>query len=105
MFAHGETMKGAREALTSKLFQGMSGEERIEAFMESHNGTDKYSGHDLYEWHHRLTGSCDMGRKAFIRDHGLDIDAEYTVADFISLTENAYNGGVIRALKNAMFNQ
>lgn len=66
----------------------------------AHEWGHQYSGRDLYDWHHRLTGSCDMGRKAFADDHGIDVDTvELTVEEFIRLTRDAYGGDVIRKLE------
>ena len=98
-FAHGATLREAREDLQEKLFDVMPEEDRIAAFWACHNRTDRYCGRDLYDWHHKLTGSCEMGRDAFVSDRGLDIDAMYTVADFIRLCENDFGGSTIRKLK------
>ncbi len=99
-FAHGETLKKARAALLDKIFDDKSEEERIAEFWKCHNRTDKYSGRDLWHWHHRLTGSCEMGRDHFAAEHGIDIDnSAFTVAEFIALCENDYGGGTIRKLK------
>ena len=98
MFAHGETLREARAAIVGKLFDGMSEDERIEAFMKEHKLGVFYPNQSLYDWHHRLTGSCDMGRKAFVADHGLSLDGETTVEGFIELTKDAYGGSTIRAL-------
>lgn len=58
---------------------------------------------DLYEWHHRLTGSCELGRRQFAKDKGIDIEhGSMTVTEFIELTENAYGGEVIRHLKERL---
>lgn len=59
-----------------------------------------YPCRDLYDWHHRLTGSCEMGRQQFAKDHGIDIDRdEMTVQEFIDLTRDAYGGEVIRRME------
>ena len=101
-FAHGDTLSDAMSALRDKLFEDMSEEERIAAFIAEHRLGQKYPCRDLYDWHHRLTGSCDMGRREFARDHGIDVDAETrTVEEFIELTRNAYGGDVIRKLEAA----
>ena len=34
-----------------------------------------------------------------MRDRGLDVDAEYTVDEFIEICENAYGGEIINQLK------
>ena len=102
LFAHGDTLREAMAALTDKMFDDMPQEERIAAFIEAHPDKDKaYPNQDLFDWHHRLTGSCMAGRNAFVKDRGLTLDGETTVTEFILLTENAYGGSIIKALKNA----
>ena len=99
-FAHGETLRSAMEALTDKLMQDMPEEDRISAFVRAHPEYRKsYPNQELYEWHHRLTGSCEMGRKNFIESKGLTLDGETSVEDFITLTENAYGGHIVRKLR------
>ena len=98
-FAHGETIKKAQAALMSKLFEDMSEEDRIAEFWKVHNRTDKYNGRDLWEWHHRMTGSCEMGRNQFCADRGIDIDhTEWTVAEFVELCKDSYGGSIIKKL-------
>ena len=99
-FAHGITLREAMSALREKLFENMPEEKRIDAFLAEHRPNIEYSCRDLYEWHHRLTGSCEMGRKQFANDHGIDIDNDtMTVERFCELTRNAYGGNVIRKLE------
>ena len=101
-FAHGETLREAMTALTDKMFDDMPEEERIAEFIKAHPDKDKpYPNQDLFDWHHRLTGSCMAGRNAFVKDRGLTLDGETTVAEFIKLTENAYGGSIIKALAKA----
>lgn len=103
IFAHGETLRAAMSALRDKLFEGMSEDERIEAFLAEHTKGQKYPNHDLYDWHHRLTGSCEMGRRTFAKEHGIDIEnGSMTVEEFIALTENAYGGKTIKKLKERL---
>ena len=102
MFAHGDDLHKAMAALQDKMFEDMSEEERIEEFIKEHPDKDKaYPNQDLFDWHHRLTGSCMAGRNAFVKDRGLSLDGETTVTEFIRLTENAYGGDTIKALKKA----
>ena len=101
-FAHGASLREAMTSLTDKLFDDMPEEDRIAEFIQSHPDPEKaYPNKDLFDWHHRLTGSCLAGRNAFVEDHGLSLDGETTVNDFITLTRNAYNGSVIRHLAKA----
>ena len=102
VFAHGDDLRQAMQALTDKLFDGMPEEERIRAFMKDHPEYDKaYPNQDLFDWHHRLTGSCLAGRNAFVNDHGLSLDGQTTVAEFVRLTRYAYGMDVIRMLEKA----
>ena len=99
LFAHGNDLHEAMAALTDKMFDDMPEEERIAEFIKAHPDKDKaYPNQDLFDWHHRLTGSCMAGRNAFVKDRGLTLDGETTVTDFIKLTENAYGGSTIRKL-------
>lgn len=103
LFAHGETLRKAMDALRDKLFENMPEEERIAEFVKSHDWGKQYPSADYYEWHHRLTGSCDMGRSEFAKRHGYKLtdDELLTVEEFIKLTENSYGGSVIRKLREA----
>lgn len=57
----------------------------------------------FYDWHHRLTGSCDMGRKQFARDNGVDLEhGTMTLTEFLELTKDAYGGAVIRKVISKM---
>lgn len=97
VFAHGETLREAMEALRDKLFEDMPEDERIDTFLRETDREKAYPTQYFYDWHHRLTGSCDMGRKQFARDHGVDLDhGMMTLTEFLELTKNAYGGDVIR---------
>ena len=100
-FAHGETVKEARDALAAKYFEDMDEEEVIEKFLSTFKKGEKYTGTEFFEWHHYLTGSCLMGRQSFVKNHGLDLNAKYTVEEFIALCENDYGGTVIKRLKES----
>lgn len=98
-FAHGKTIHEAEEALRSKIFANLSDEERIDAFCAEFNITDRYPATTLFEWHHRLTGSCLMGREAFCRDRGIDVDnSSFTVAEFYDKTRHSYRGELIEKM-------
>lgn len=92
-------MRDAQMALQEKLYDDMSLDDRISAFLSCHNLTTAYPNRDLFVWHHRLTGSCLAGRKAWVDSRGIDMDGSTTVADFIRLCENDFGRDVIRALK------
>ena len=98
-FAHGKTLSEARDALTAKYFENMDTEEAIEEFVKEFEKGEMYKGTDFFEWHHYLTGSCLMGRESFVKNKGLDVEAMYTVNEFIDICENAYGGDIIKRLK------
>ncbi len=96
-FAHGETLREAMEALREKLFEDMPEDERIDTFLRETDREKAYPTQYFYGWHHRLTGSCDMGRKQFARENGVDLEhGMMTLTEFLELTKNAYGGDVIR---------
>ncbi len=99
-FAHGSSLREARDAALEKIFDDKPENERIEAFVSAHAPGVEYPNTDFFSWHHRLTGSCKMGREQFAKDHGIDVEhGSMTPEEFIRLTQNAYGGGIIRKLK------
>lgn len=100
-FAHGETLHKAMDALRDKLFEDMPEEDRISEFVKTHEWGNQYPSKDYFDWHHRLTGSCEMGRSEFARSHGYKLtdDELLTVDEFIQLTENSYGGSTIKKLR------
>lgn len=103
-FAHGGTAEVAIRSLEAKIFEDLDVEERISAFLEQFNDLNKkYPARSFYEWHYKLTGSCEMGRQQFARQGGYDLDNDtFTVEEFISITRNAYGGEVIGELESAV---
>lgn len=101
-FAHGKTLRDAMSALRDKLFEDMPEDERIAAFVAAHEWGKEYPDSDYYEWHHRLTGSCEMGRMEFAKERGLEkLDGKRTVEDFIVLCKDSYGSEIIRKLPEA----
>lgn len=100
-FGHGATVRGAVNAATEKSFEHIETERVIEMFLQTFTDMNKkYPANDFYIWRHRLTGSCEMGRQAFIKNHGIDIEHdEFTVMEFIDMTKNDYGGEIMRDLE------
>lgn len=100
-FAHGATAHKAFEDAQNKAFKEYPEEERIRLFKQEYSDYDKkIPAMELFVWHNRLTGSCEMGRKSFAAQRGIDLDKdEFTVNEFIRLTENAYRGEIIKKLR------
>ena len=104
-FAHGETFAKALKALQDKLFEDMDTDEKIDAFLEEFKPDVKYPAKTFYEWHHKLTGSCEFGRNAFVKNHGIDLEnGTYTVNEFIEYTKNDFGGEIIQQLEERMKN-
>ena len=103
LFAHGRTLEEARKALQEKIFDDMDVDVKIDLFLKKFNMTDEYPAKDFYEWHHILTGSCEMGRNAFVKNHGIDLENDkYTVREFIDLTKDDYGGGIIKTIEERL---
>ena len=96
LFAHGRTLHEARDALLEKMFDDMPEPERIEKFVDAHSIDGTYPNIDFFNWHHRLTGSCEQGRKAFAMDHGIDLSGSMTTSEFLELTKDDYGGDIIK---------
>ena len=106
MFAHGKTVKDAERAIQEKIIQSMNIEERINKFLSEFKIGVKYSAIKFYEWHHFLTGSCEMGRDAFLKNHNIDIEKDmFTVNDFINMTKNEYGKEVIKELAERIYSE
>lgn len=101
-FAHGETLHDALLSLQEKLYNNSTEEERISAFKQKFPlYSKKYKNRDLFVYHHVLTGSCRMGREAFIKSKGITLDGMTTVYQFVELTKDAYGGEIVRKLPQA----
>lgn len=101
-FAHGDTLKDAFMSLQEKLYDNSTEEERIEAFKKQFPEYDvKYDNMDLFTYHHVLTGSCRMGREAFMSNKGLSLDGKTSVREFVELTKDTYGGDIIKKLPGA----
>ena len=101
-YAHGATLRDATRDAMTKAMQSMSLEERLAKFKEAFPSLeDKATCREFHEWHHTLTGSCTMGRDEFVKAHGLDMDATYTVGYFLHITSDSYGKDVIGKLKKS----
>lgn len=98
-FAHGKTLKKALEALKDKIFESMPEEDRIRSFVESHELDQEYANRDFFEWHKKLTGSCEAGRMAFVRDHQIDLDGKMTTREFLELTKDSFGSNIIKKVE------
>ena len=100
LFAHGNTVKEAEKALQDKVFDNIDTDEKIEAFLNEFDLESKYPAKAFYEWHNKLTGSCEFGRNAFVKNHGIDLkNGMYTVKEFIAITKNDFGGEIIQKLE------
>ena len=103
-FAHGKDIHEAHTDAIAKHQRNMPVEERLDSFIKEHpDMSEKYPGSDLFRWHNILTGSCEMGRRQFCKDRGIDPEtSSYTVEEFIRLTCNSYGKDVIRQLADRL---
>ncbi|NLE27274.1 MAG: hypothetical protein GX625_18450 [Clostridiaceae bacterium] len=99
-FAHGKTKEQAIADVNAKAFSNLDVDEKINEFLKTFSLDKKYKGHEFYKWHNLLTISCDLGRKAFVRDNNLSLDADYSVQEFIDICRNAWGKEIIKQLEN-----
>ena len=102
-FAHGKTLKDAVDAVRQKKWQDMDTETTIEEFCKEFKPHEKYKCSKFFEWHNYLTGSCELGRKTFMKNHNIEMDDEFTVDEFINLTINDYGKKIIKQLKEQWY--
>lgn len=102
VFAHGETVEVARIALEEKILRSIDEDEVIEKIIEKFGSGDKHTAAEFYNWHHYLTGSCELGRKSFMKNHGIQMDDLFTIDEFIELTKNDYGADKIEKLRLAL---
>ena len=100
-FAHGETLREAMADAMNKAFEDLPECERIDKFVAEYPDKNIVAKNtDLFAWHNRLTGSCEMGRRTFAKEHDIDVEnGLMTVEEFIKLTINYYGGKTIEKLK------
>lgn len=101
LFAHGKTLHEARDALLEKMLDDMPEQKRIKKFIDAHSIEGEYLNIDFFRWHHRLTGSCEQGRKAFVQDHEIDLNGSMTTKEFLKLTKDSYGGDIIKRVIKA----
>jgi hypothetical protein len=102
-FAHGKTLRAANEALQDKIFSDLDVDGRIAEFIKKFKANAKYPAKTFFDWHGKITGSCELGRESFARNHNIDLENDvFTVAEFIALTENEYGGEIIKKLKEVI---
>ena len=100
LFAHGKTIRDAINSLNEKLFENYTVEERICKFKEIFTDfTKKYDAKQLFEWHGKLTTSCNLGKESFCVNHSIDVNNDsFTIFEFIELTKDSYGGDIIKQL-------
>lgn len=98
-YAHGNTIREAVEQAREKAFELLPVDDRIKKFWDCHNLKERYPARDLYEWHHILTGSCEMGRNQFVGEKGVDLERDtFTVEEFVKMCKDHYGGDIIKKL-------
>ena len=99
-FAHGDTLRQARESAEAKALQNEPVEQRIQRFKEQYpDNNKKIPAMELFKWHNILTGSCEQGRRNFALNKGIDLDKDsFTIKEFVEITKNSYGGDIIKQI-------
>ena len=98
VFAHGDTVRKAKEDAERKYYNSLGVEQSIDLFTDKFKSGHSYPNRDFYNWHTILTGSCDSGKDMWIRDKKINLESTMTPNEFIELTKNAYGGDIIQRL-------
>ncbi|MCW8922556.1 MAG: hypothetical protein OQK69_02835 [Gammaproteobacteria bacterium] len=89
VYAHGENLKEAREALIYKF---------------SNRDTSKYNNMKLdtiltfeqaIEMYHAITGACSLGIRDFVENRLNNKKKEYSIKDIIEITKGEYNNNMV----------
>ena len=97
MFAHGKTLRQAREAIISKILLDKPVEERVTEFKKAFKKGVKYKAKLFYDWHYRLTGSCEYGRDNFVKNKSIDLNKDmFTIQEFVKLVDSSYGGNIVK---------
>jgi hypothetical protein len=89
-----------RDDAEKKHLNNLPIEERVESFLDNFKGVNMIPAKELFDWHFILTGSCEFGRKQFIKNKGIDLDKDcFTIDEFVELTKSEYRGDIILKLK------
>lgn len=99
-FAHGDTLHEAVEDVEAKWMETKPLDVRIAEFVKTHPDLDGVY-HDLFDWHHLLTGSCEFGRRRWCEEHGYKPTDSITLRTFFEQTKGDYGGDVIRKVANS----
>ena len=104
-FAHGESIKDAMKSLEDKILMNMDIDEKIDTIIGEYEKDMEYPNKTFFSLHNFLTGSCEMGRNKFVREHNIDLEGKMTVDEFINLTENDYGSDIIKQFKEKWENK
>ena len=96
-WAHGDTLREAVRDADAKWMENRPLEDRLADFVKAHPDLDTPYD-DLFHWHHVLTGSCEVGRKQWCREHGYEPTDSITVRAFIDQTRFYYGHEAIDKL-------
>lgn len=98
-FAHGNSLREAKASLEAKLLQDMPIADRVSLFKSNFAPDEKYLAHKYFDWHFKLTGSCEMGRKEWVKSKGIDLNNDqFTPLEFCEMVKEEYGSYVIEEL-------
>jgi len=99
-FAHGKTIREAQRDAENKHFDNIDVDEKIKLFKEVYpDNNAKIKAIELFNWHAKLTGSCEQGRLSFCKDRAIDINTDsFTIEEFKTLVNGQYGSDIINKL-------
>lgn len=107
VIAHGRDPHNAFQNAENKYYARRSVESRIaDCIKLCKEKSGKLPGKEWFKQHGYLTGSCEIGRRQFLKTHPeIDLEKEYTVAEFVDTTKDEYSGDIIKRFYDAWTNR
>lgn len=102
-FAHGDTLHDAVRDAEAKRLENAPIEERIDEAVRRYKDAGKIPARELFNLHHILTGSCEMGRREWCCSRGINIESDsFTLLEFCQMCKDSYGGEAIRQLMSRL---
>ena len=98
VFAHGNTIKEAKADAENKYYSQMNVENKLKQLRKMFSKSIKLKARILFDWHGILTGSCRFGREAFVTGNNISLEKEYTIEEFVAITQHSYGGEIVKKL-------
>lgn len=100
LYAHGTTLHEAHSIVHDKFNKKFSIKDRIATFKSKFpDFSIKLKAKELFDWHYYLTGSCQLGKLALLKDKDINLESDFvSINEFIELSRNKFGWDIIQLL-------